>query len=240
MAKPKKPNSDATPAPAIAAPDAPPSIGPMVGAAHERATKSAGRVPGRGEWLVSPFARHAQTIDTYGAGSFNGDTGLTAGEIMPALFHFADGARTGDLALASHTLAVQAITLDTIFTEYARRAAIYTGHQPEAMERYMRLALKAQAQSRATLETLAKLHQPREQTVRHIHVNEGGQAVIADQFHHHAGGASNARSIEQSHAQGSHGPALPSPDPLGQGVPITGHQGEAALQDARRYESGGA
>ena len=24
--------------------------------------------------------------------------------------------------------------------------------------------------------------------LRHVHVNEGGQAVIADQFHHHSGG----------------------------------------------------
>lgn len=34
---------------------------------------------------------------------------------------------------------------------------------------------------RATLEALAKLDQPREQTVRHVHVdNRGGQAVIAE------------------------------------------------------------
>ncbi len=52
----------------------------------------------------------------------------------------------------------------------------------------MRLALKVKANSRATLETLAKLHQPREQTVRHVHVNEGGQAVVADNFHNYAGG----------------------------------------------------
>lgn len=58
-----------------------------------------------------------------------------------------------------------------------------------ATETYARIAMKAQAQSRATLETLAKLHQPREQTVRHVHVNDGGQAVIADQLHHHGGAA---------------------------------------------------
>ncbi|OYU35259.1 MAG: hypothetical protein CFE35_09710 [Novosphingobium sp. PASSN1] len=43
--------------------------------------------------------------------------------------------------------------------------------------RYMRLALKAQAACRSTLEALARLHQPREQTVKHVHVSEGGQAV---------------------------------------------------------------
>lgn len=38
---------------------------------------------------------------------------------------------------------------------------------------------------RATLEALAKLHQPREQTVKHVHVNEGGRAIVADQIHQH-------------------------------------------------------
>lgn len=57
------------------------------------------------------------------------------------------------------------------------------GEYPQAMERYTRLALKAQGNCRATLEALAKLHQPREQTVKHVHVNEGGQAVVADHFH---------------------------------------------------------
>jgi hypothetical protein len=41
----------------------------------------------------------------------------------------------------------------------------------------MRLVLRAQANCRATLEALAKLHQPREKVVQHIQVNEGGQAI---------------------------------------------------------------
>jgi hypothetical protein len=100
----------------------------------------------------------------------------------------------------------------------------------------MRLALKAQANSRATIEALAKLHQPREQTVRHVHVNEGGQAVIADQFHHHAGGQGNGQSTEQPHAARSPcaGTALPSPDPLGEAMPVSSGEGRKAMQNARR------
>ena len=93
--------------------------------------------------------------------------------------------------------------------------------------------LVAQALS-ATLAELAKLHQPREQTVRHVHVNEGGQAVIADHFHHHTGGKENGTSTEQHHAQGPCGPALPCPDPQGTGVPIPGDQGCEAVPNARR------
>jgi hypothetical protein len=81
----------------------------------------------------------------------------------------------------------------------------------------MRLALKAQANCRATLETLGKLHQPREQTVKHVHVNEGGQAVVADHFHQHTGGKENGQSSEQPYATGTAGEstALSSPDPIG-------------------------
>lgn len=71
---------------------------------------------------------------------------------------------------------------------------------PEAFERYMRLALKSQSACRATLDALVKIHQPREQTVRHVHVNDGGQAIVADQFHHRTGERENGKSINQSDA----------------------------------------
>lgn len=40
------------------------------------------------------------------------------------------------------------------------------------------IALKAQANCRATLEALVKLHQPREQTVKHVHVRIGVPALM--------------------------------------------------------------
>lgn len=112
----------------------------------------------------------------------------------------AEAAVKGDLTAASEMLASQAVSLDMLFAELARRATTNMGDFPQATERYARLAFKAQSNCRATLEALAKLHQPREQTVRHVHVNEGGQAIVADQFHQHTGGAENAKTIKQSHA----------------------------------------
>ncbi len=165
---------------------------------------------------------------------------------QPGLADYADyvqltteKAAGGDIAMASHILAAQALTLDNMFTELARRTALNMGDYVNAAERYGRLALKAQSNCRATLEALAKLHQPREQTVRHVHVSEGGQAVIADQFHNHTGGKENAESVIQSDAIGPAGAiaALPSPDPLGNGVPVPGGEGQAAMQDARRDQS---
>lgn len=107
-----------------------------------------------------------------------------------------------------------------------------------AWKAYLRLGLKAQAQCRSTIEALDRLTTGHVQTVKHDHVNEGGQAVIADQFHNHAGGSKNGQSAEQPHATGTGaagtGPALPGPDPFGQAVPILGGEGEPAMQDARR------
>jgi hypothetical protein len=151
-------------------------------------------------------------------------------------------AERGDLGVASRMLAARAITLDSMFTELARRAALNMGEYLDAADRYARLALKAQSNCRATLEALAKLHQPREQTVRHVHVNEGGQAIVANQFHHHVGAAENAKSVKQSPATAAAGAsaALPSPDPLTGGVPIPSLEREASMQDARGHESGRA
>ena len=149
-------------------------------------------------------------------------------------------AEGGDLALVSRMLAAQAITLDSMFTEFARRAAINMDEYIHAAERYGRLALKAQGNCRATLDTLAKLHQPREQIVRHVHVNEGGQAIVADQFHHHTGAEKNTETVKQSHAAVSDDKctALPCPDTSGNGVPIASRERQAAMQNARRDQSG--
>ena len=193
--------------------------------------------------VLDPGFRHAVAASSFA------DKVLGSSIEHPGLMDYVDHvlkvggkAEAGDLAIASRLLASQAITLDAMFTELARRTALNMGEYIGAAESYGRLALKAQSNCRATVEALAKLHQPREQTVRHVHVNDGGQAVIADQFHHHAGAAENGESIEQSDATGPAGAsaALPSPDAFGNGVPIPGSEREAALQNARRDESGRA
>lgn len=189
--------------------------------------------------LLQPTLKGAAAAATYADKMFRGALDL------PGLGDYADHidtvtaqAANGDVAMASKILAAHAITLDSMFAELARRAAINMGEYMHASERYGRLALKAQSNCRATLEALAKLHQPREQTVRHVHVNEGGQAIVADQFHHHhAGGAKNGKSDEQPHApaRGTAGdcPPMLGHDAAGGGVPIPGDQGREAVPDAR-------
>jgi len=153
---------------------------------RKREGETAGRTLAR--TLVDPLARHTSLSSLYADQAFGGDVQPSLTETAALLNDELDKAVGGDMTMATRILASQAISLDAMFTELARRASVNMAEYPQAMERYMRLALKAQSASRSTLEALARLHQPREQTVRHVHVNGGGQAVIADQFHHHAGG----------------------------------------------------
>jgi hypothetical protein len=191
--------------------------------------------------MLGPDVRHGFIASTYG-NQMLGDKVERPGimDCAEQVRARAELAVKGDMTMASQILAAQAMTLDTMFTALAERAFQNLGHYPQTAERYGRLALKAQANARATLEVLVKLHQPREQTVRHVHVGQGGQAVVADQFHHHTGVAGNAVVAEQSHAAGEprERPALPCPNPLGDTVPIAGGEREAALQAARGHESG--
>ena len=195
--------------------------------------------------VLDPGFRHALTASQFA------DKMLGTSIEHPGLMDYVDHvlkvageAKNGDLAIASKLLAAQALTLDSMFTELARRSALNMSEYLGATESYGRLALKAQSNCRATLEALAKLHQPREQTVRHVHVNEGGQAVIADQFHNHGGGSKNAESDNQSHGAATGpagiGAALPSPDPLGNGVPIPSRERAETVPNARRHKSGRA
>jgi hypothetical protein len=197
-----------------------------------------GQTTARG--LLDPCTRHAFT-----SMPFIG-TMLHKSVPMPGPMDFVDGlkliagkAEAGDLGFVSRMLASQSVALDTIFGEFTRRSALNMGGHLDAAERYARLALKAQANSRSTLETLARLHQPREQIVRHVHVNDGGQAIVADQVNHYTEGGQNAETLKQSHAAGAIGQCseVPCPDPAGRSMPIPSGEKPEAMPDARGHKS---
>jgi len=204
--------------------------------------KREGETPGHAlaRSSLDPLVRHANIAGTFADQMFAGHQRPSIADNVVVLGDELAKAANGDLTLVSRILASQAVSLDAMFTDMARRSIENMGEYLNAAELYMRLALKAQTASRATLEALAKLHQPREQTVRHVHVSDGGQAIVADQFHHHGGRRENGKSDEQSQATCAAGerPSLPCPDASGDGVPIASGEGETALQDARRNESG--
>lgn len=189
------------------------------------------------EVALDPAAHALSVAEPFNRGSF-GKQGIT--ETFAVLVDQLKGAKDGDRSHYRSMLAAQAISLNSIFTELARRAALNMGDYLGAKETYMRLALKAQAQSRATIEALERLANGHVQTVKHVHVNQGGQAVIADQVHNHARGMKNGKSDDQSQGTGAAGAsaALPGPNRQGSGVPIASREGPEAVPDARGDESG--
>ena len=192
--------------------------------------------------IIAPALRHGTTAAQLHKAQFGGSRNSPGFDDYADYFQKAGvEASKGNMELANRLLAAQALTLDNIFTEMARRMALNMGEHLGATQTYARIAMKAQAQSRATLEALARLHQPREQTVRHVHVNEGGQAVIANQFHNHAGGAQNAERDDQSHGAAAGaagiGPALLGEDTRGNGVPMPSREEPEKVPNARRDKS---
>lgn len=85
--------------------------------------------------------------------------------------------RAGDLSCADTVLTSQALALNTIFGTLAVFAESNIRHNVEAADRYMRLALKAQAQSARTLEVLAAIKNPPTVFARQANIAHGPQQV---------------------------------------------------------------
>jgi hypothetical protein len=86
--------------------------------------------------------------------------------------------QAGNLGGLEETLTAQAVALDAIFNEMARRAALNMGEYINAAEIYLRLGLKAQAQCRATLQTLFEMKNPQPVAfVKQANIAHGPQQV---------------------------------------------------------------
>ena len=82
-----------------------------------------------------------------------------------------------DLSRAEAMLICQAHTLDALFFTLMRRATMNMGEYLDAAETYMRMALRAQAQCRATLETLAAIKNPPVLIAKQANIANGPQQV---------------------------------------------------------------
>lgn len=216
--------------------DGPLSSESMVTAERQPTSLNLDGVPGKSDGYsmahseLVPDTRHAVAGMNASSGLFGGTRG-TLSDAVEVMRDACNAVASGDLSLLSRTLAAEALTLDATVTQMMRRAALNMTQYPDAADRYMRLALKAQGQVRATVETLARMHQPREQTVRHIHVGPEGQAVFIENMH---GGFGNGRFDGQPHAQGASGAALLGSHENGCNVPISSDQGTEPMPHARR------
>lgn len=195
----------------------------------------------KAELVDRPYLRHALIAGAWGAAGLDGiefDPMHSAcvlkenADTMIATAGAGSVGMEGPMAL----LMTQASSLDAIFTELTRRAGLSMGKHPEAFERYMRLALKAQANSRSTLETLARVARGGEQVVRHVHNyidNRGGQAVVAETVQT---GGENGKSLGQSYgpACDAIGPALLGENPAGHALPMPSNARKKTLSHPRR------
>lgn len=80
--------------------------------------------------------------------------------LVDALSEQTEAAFSGNLERGEAMLVAQAHTLDSLFNVLAQRAGLNMSEYLDATERYMRLALKAQSQCRATWETLTTMKNP--------------------------------------------------------------------------------
>lgn len=107
------------------------------------------------EMVVSGLAINAVTAAEFSKYPF-GDVDLT--ECLIKLYDAVGRVHRGDLREAEALLMAQAVTLNTIFTHLANLAA--KTQYDDKLDCYLRLALKAQGQCCATLETLAEIKNP--------------------------------------------------------------------------------
>ena len=89
-----------------------------------------------------------------------------------------DAMHKGDMKDIESMLFAQSLTLQATFTALSRRAAANSGEHMVATETYLRMALKAQSQCRATLETLADIKNPRPMAfVKQANIANGPQQI---------------------------------------------------------------
>ena len=84
----------------------------------------------------------------------------------------------GDMDRGVAMLVAQSHTLDAIFHATIQRAILNMGHYPDVVAQYMKLALKAQSQCRATWEAVSAIkHPPMMGYVKQANIAQGHQQV---------------------------------------------------------------
>ena len=138
---------------------------------------------------LSASVNNASVIVMYQENIMGKDVDINA--VIEGLHDTCENVHTGDLKSIETMLVTQAKALQTIFTSLARKAHVQT-HQKH-YEAFLGLALKAQAQSRATITALVDLKYPRQATfVKQANIAHGAQQVnngtapqqICDQYAH--------------------------------------------------------
>lgn len=148
--------------------------------------------------LVTDGVVSATTLKQFSGG---GDA-LEVSDLVDAMKQAGDQAVAGDLRRVERMLSNQMLTLDMLFNNLAQRS----GRQEafKGIEVLMRLALKAQAQARATAETLAIVKNPMPY-IRQANIAQGPQQVNNGAP---VAGAGNSQTEPNKLLEADHGPRL--------------------------------
>jgi hypothetical protein len=106
--------------------------------------------------VVAGLAGNANVARAWSIPPLNEEADLTA--VLENIVAAGERVSRGDLSHAEAVLMAQGVALNSVFTTLACRAN--KSEYMDNLERYLRLALKAQSQCRATFETLALLKNP--------------------------------------------------------------------------------
>ena len=127
------------------------------------------------EMLTGGLGQMADAVVDFGRAQWPSVTVL---DLARSLNEQAQSVKRGDLSGLEGMLGGQAVALNAIFAELARRAALHMSPNVDTKDRYLGLALRAQAQCRATVEALAEIKNPRPVAfVQQANIAHGPQQV---------------------------------------------------------------
>lgn len=129
-----------------------------------------------GGMLTGPAFACGQVVECYGAPALKNWRAIDLSNVTDALEATIEDVRHGDLSELEAMLVAQAVALQTVFVTLARRAEAQTSR--DNISTILGLALKAQSQSRATIQALTDLKLPRSTAfVKQANIAHGAQQV---------------------------------------------------------------
>ena len=178
---------------------------------------------------VAPSVNGASVIEAYQGNIMGKDVDIS--NLVDNLRDTFAEVKDGNLRSMEAMLISQATALQTIFTSLARRAQVQESQRN--VEAFLGLALKAQAQSRATISALVDLKYPRQATfVKQANIAHGPQQV-----NNGAGAISHAQETQPHQnklLEADHGGTYL--DPGATTAPARSHQAVAAVEAVHRPE----
>lgn len=125
--------------------------------------------------ILRPTVQAGRTIKQYDS---SGGHELDITELVKALGNQTSAVIEGDLGRSEAMLVAQAHTLDVLFNKLAQRAYLNMGEYMGAVDTYLKLALRAQSQCRATWETISTIKNPPvAKVVKQANIAHGPQQV---------------------------------------------------------------